>query len=176
MIRKTVCVAAVLMAVALSCAAQTPCRRNLESGFSYCPPDGWAIQQSLDNKFKTFFGPSSPVLTPNIQATEEDDEASLPDHVAVGIKYILANLQKAGATAVTVLNQSEFVTTSGVRGIKVVFHMENSAKVLTLRTYQYYFSGRANRKLVVSASVLESDRNKFEPLFDRAMKSFQLDK
>jgi hypothetical protein len=75
-----------------------------------------------------------------------------------------------------VLNQSEFVTASGLRGIRVVFHMENSAKVLLLRTYQYYFSGRGSRKLVVSASVLESDRNKFEPLFDRAMKSFQLDK
>ena len=175
--KKTVCVAAVmLLALALPCAAQTPCRRNLESGFSYCPPDGWSIKQSLDDKFKSFLGPSSSILTPNIQTTEEDNESALADHVAVGIKYILANPQRAGATAVTVLNQSEFVTASGLRGIKVVFRVENSAKQLMVRTYQYYFSGRGSRKLVVSASVLEFDRNAHEPIFDRAMKTFQLDK
>jgi hypothetical protein len=176
MMFKTVGAAALVLATALPCAAQARCRRNVESGFSYCPPDGWTLKQSLDDKFKTFWGPASSILTPNIQATEEDNEAPLSDHVAVGIKYIQANLQKAGATAVTVLSQSEFVTASGQRGIKVVFHVENTARVLLIRTYQYYFSGRGSRKLVVSASVLEADRNTFEPVFDRALKTFQLDR
>ncbi len=176
MLNRTLAAVILIVGAALPCAAQTPCRRNLESGFSYCPPDGWSIKQSLDDKFKSFLGPSSSILTPNIQATEEDNEAPLSDHVAVGIKYILANLQRTGATAVTVLNQSEFVTASGLRGIKVVFHVENSAKALMVRTYQYYFSGRGSRKLVLSASVLEFDRNAYEPMFDRAMKTFQIDK
>src|SRR6266700_113439 len=106
--------AALLLAIAIAapCAAQAPCARNLESGFSYCPPDGWTLKQSLGDKFKTFWGPASTVLTPNIQATEEDNEVALADHVAASLKYIQANLQRAGATAVTVINQSEFVTTS----------------------------------------------------------------
>ncbi len=168
--------ALVLTAFALPCAAQTPCRRNLESGFSYCPPDGWTIKQSLDEKFKTFLGPQSTVLAPNINARDEDNQAPLADHVATSIKYILTNVQAIGATAVKVVDQSEFVTASGVRGIKVVFHVENSAKALVIRTYQYYFSGRGVQKLVLTGTAVELERNTFEPVFDRAMKSFQLDK
>ena len=175
--KKTVCVAAVvLMAFALPCAAQTTCRRNLESGFSYCPPDGWSIKQSLDDKFKTFLGPSSNILTPNINARDEENQAPLAEHVATSIKYIMANFQTSGMTAVKLLDQSEFVTASGVRGIKVVFHVENSAKGLMVRTYQYYFNGRGTQKLVLTGTVVELERNTFESVFDRAMKTFQNDK
>ena len=67
-------------------------------------------------------------------------------------------------------------TASGQRGIKVVFHLENSAKALSVRTYQYYFSGRGNQKLVLTCTVLEAERNTLEPIFDRALKTFQIDK
>jgi hypothetical protein len=176
MMQKTVGGLVLVLAIALPCAAQAPCKRNLESGFSYCPPDGWTIKQSLDEKFKMFLGPSSMTLTPNINARDEDNAVPLADHVATSIKYILTNFQTAGVTAVKLLDQSEFVTTSGQRGIKVVFHVENTAKALIVRTFQYYFSGRESQKLVVTGSVLEIERNAFEPIFDRAMKTFQIDK
>jgi hypothetical protein len=168
---------AVLMCTfALPAAAEQPCRRNLESGFSYCPPEGWTIKQSLEEKFKTFLGPVSNTLTPSINARDEDNEVPLPEHIAAIIKYVLASPEKSGATAITILRQSDFVTASGLHGIKVVFHFENSAKGLTVRTYQYYFSGRGNQKLVLTCTALEADRNTMEPVFDRALKTFQLDK
>ena len=176
MMKKTACVAALLLAFALPSAAQTPCRRNVESGFSYCPPDGWAIKSSLDEKFKSFLGPQSNILTPNINARDVDNQVPLADHVATGIKYVLTNFQALGATAVKMLDQSEFVTASGVRGVRVVFHVENSARAVVFRTYQYYFNGRGIQKLMVTGSVVEAERNTFEPIFDRAMKTFQIDK
>jgi hypothetical protein len=163
-------------ALTLPAAAQPPCKRNSESGFSYCSPEGWTLKQSLEDKFKTFLGPASNTLTPSINARDEDNGVALAEHVAASIKYILASPQKAGATAIAVLGQSDFVTASGQRGIKVVFHLENSAKALTVRTYQYYFSGRGSQKLVVTCTALEADRNALEPIFDRALKTFQLDK
>ncbi len=176
MLNRTLAALILVVGVALPCAAQAPCRRNLESGFSYCPPDGWAIRQSLDDKFKTFLGPSSNILTPNINARDEDDQGSLADHVATSIKYIMANFQASGMTAVKLLDQTEFVTASGLRGIKVAFHVENSSKGLLGRTYQYYFNGRGNQKLVFTGTVVELERNTFEAVFDRAMKTFQIDK
>ena len=58
----------------------------------------------------------------------------------------------------------------------MVFHLENSAKALMVRTYQYYFSGRGNQKLVLTCTALEADRHALEPIFDRALKTFQLDR
>ena len=43
---KTPLVGAVLVCVlALPAAAQEPCKRNSESGFSYCSPEGWTLKQ-----------------------------------------------------------------------------------------------------------------------------------
>ncbi len=176
MMKAALACAVLVCAFALPAASQLPCRRNLESGFSYCPPEGWTLKQSLEDKFKTFLGPASNTLTPSINARDEDNEVALPEHVAAIIKYVLASPEKAGATAITVLKQSDFVTTSGLRGIKVVFHFENNVKGLTVRTYQYYFSGRGHQKLVLTCAALEADRNSMEPIFDRALKTFQLDK
>ena len=179
MVKNALAAAVLACAVALPAllsGAEEPCKRNSESGFSYCSPEGWTIKQSLDEKFKAFWGPASNTLSPNINVKDEEDGTPLPEHVASNIKYILASPQKAGATAVTALGQSDFVTASGQRGIKVVFHVENSARALMIRTYQYYFSGRGNQKLVLTCTVLESDRKALEPIFDRALKTFRLDK
>ena len=92
------------------------------------------------------------------------------------IKYIMANFQLSGMTAVKLLDQAEFVTASGLRGIKVAFHVENSARGLMARTYQYYFNGRGSQKLVLTGTVVELERNTFEAVFDRAMKTFQIDR
>ncbi len=176
MMKNTLAAAVLVGAFALPSAAKEPCRRNLESGFSYCSPEGWTIKQSLDDKFKAFWGPASNTLTPNINVKDEEAGTPLPEHVAANIKYILTNPQKAGATDAKVLSQSDFVTASGQRGIKVVYHMENSARALMIRAYVYFFSGRGNQKLVLTCTALESDRNALEPIFDRALKTFQLDK
>jgi hypothetical protein len=175
MTRNTLAAVVLASAFAVPSAAQQPCKRNLESGFSYCSPDGWTIKPSLDDKFKTFWGPASVTLTPNINVKDEENGKPLPEVVAAEIKYILDSPQKAGATSVKVLSQSDFIATSGQRGVKVVFHVENTARALVVRTYQYYFSGRGNQILVLTCTGLEADKNTLEPIFDRALKTFQLD-
>jgi hypothetical protein len=155
--------------------AQNTCKRNLESGFSYCPPDGWTIKPSLDDKFKLFLGPTNPTFVPNINVKDEENMMTLAEDVASNVKNMLANPAKMGVRALNVVSQAEFVTTSGQRGTRVTFHLENT-EGLKIRALQYYFSGRGDQKLVVSCLTLESTSDVNEPLFERSLKTLQIDR
>jgi hypothetical protein len=45
-----------------------------------------------------------------------------------------------------------------------------------IRTLQYYFSGKGGQKLIVTCTFLEEKKDALDPVFDRALKSFQIDK
>ena len=67
------------------------------------------------------FGTPTNGFTPNINIREGESAAPLADYVAANIAYLLANAEKeVGAANVKVLGQSDFVTASEQRGMKVV--------------------------------------------------------
>jgi len=121
---KKVLVATILvLTFALTCVAQEVCKRHTEpeGGFSFCPPDGWRIEQKTGDKYKMVFGTPTNGFTPNINIREGESAAPLADYVAANIAYLLANAEKeVGAANVKVLGQSDFVTASEQRGMKVV--------------------------------------------------------
>lgn len=160
----------------LAGAAQNVCKRNVEpvGGFSFCVPDGWGVVEKEGQKYKIVYGPREDVFTPNINVKDEANTAPLADYVAASIKYILDHYQQVGATSVKVIAQASFMTTGRTPGIKVTLRTEY--KGLIIRTLQYYFNGKAGEKLIVTCTALEAEQAALDPVFERALKTFQLDK
>ena len=164
-----------VLTFALTCVAQEVCKRHTqpEGGFSYCPPDGWRIEEQTGEKHKMLFGTPSNGFAPNINIKEGESAAPLADYVAAAITYILANTEKIGATSIKVVGQSDFVTASEQRGMRVVF--QSVFKSFLIRTIQYYSNGKDGKKIVVTCTALESDKEVLDAVFDRSMKTFQMD-
>jgi hypothetical protein len=167
---------ALVFALALSGFAQQVCKRHVETagGFSFCPPDGWTAGERPDQKYKVWFAPPAKEFTPNINLKDDENPVALAEYVAVSLKYILANKEKVGAESIELLDQSDFVTASGLTGIRMAFRTHY--KGLVVRTIQYYFNGKKDQKLIVTVTALEADRETLDPVFDHAVKTFQLEK
>lgn len=168
--------AVLVLALSLGGLAQGVCQRHAETlgGYSLCVPQGWTVEEKEGQKYKLIFAPRDETFTPNINVKEDTNALALADYVAASLKYVGDHYQEIGATSVKMLGQSNFRTTSGLTAIRVAFSTE--FKGLTIRTLQYYFSGRNNRKLIVTCTFLEEKKVALDPVFDRALKSFQLDK
>jgi hypothetical protein len=157
-------------------AAQVACQRHVEplGNFSFCPPGGWTVTEKEGSKFKIIHGPRGQVFTANINVRDEANGAPLTDYVAASVKEILGNYATIGATSVKLLEQVNFVTTKRTAAIRVAFRTEY--KGLLIRTLQYYFNGKDGQKLVVTCTALEEDKATLDPLFDRALRTFQLER
>ena len=155
--------------------AQTDCKRQVEpgGGFSYCIPEGWKLNEKQGEKYK-FAYTSGDTFSPNLNIKEDVNTSPLTDYVAASNKYILDNYQKTGATSMKLVAQDDFVTTSGLKSIRMSYRAE--FKGLILRVLQYYFSGKAGQRLIVTCTALEEDKATLDPIFERALKSFELDK
>ena len=165
-----------VLLLALGVFAQTPCKRHVEAtgGFSFCPPDGWIIAEREGQKYKIVHQARNDSFTPNINVKDEITSYSLPDYVAASIKMITTNYADIGATSIKLLTQSNFTTNNQTPGIKATFRTEY--KGLLIRTLQYYFNGKPGQKLIVTCTFLESEQAALDPIFERALKTFQLTK
>lgn len=150
--------------------AQPNCNRH--GGFSICIPDGWTSKDRENEKYKYLFGQPTDSFAPNLNFKEEMSTLALSDYVAAGIRNILANKEKIGATSVEPLGQSDFTADSGMPGIRAVF--QTLYKGYLVRTIQYYFDAGNSRKLIVTGTSLDKNKEVFDRVFDRAAKSFRL--
>lgn len=162
--------------LSLTCFAQNECKRNVEpaGGFSYCMPDSWMVKEKEGEKYKIIYGPTGDNFRPNINVKDDVNALLLTDYTTASVKYVLAHYQEIGATGMKVLSQDDFITTTAMHGIKVTYRTEY--KDIFLRTIQYFFDGKAGQKLIVTCTALDADSSTLVPLFDRTLKTFQLDK
>ena len=168
-------VAILIFIGARQAAAQRHCNRHVESqgGFSICIPDGWTGRERENQKYKVLFGQPSDSFTPNINFKEEMTAVALSEYVAAGIKNMIATKEKLGADSLEPLSRSDFTTEAGLRGIRCVFLV--SYKSFWIRSIQYYFHVKKDRKLIITGTSLEKNKEVFDRLFDRAAKSFRMD-
>lgn len=132
----------------LASIAQEPCKRHAEpkGGFSFCPPEGWAINEDPKFAYKTIVMKQSP-----------EDMA-----------------KQTGASEIGPASQSDFITTSKEIGIKVTFQSVSNG--LRLRSTMYFFAGKGDNKLLVTFTALETQAQVLDSVFDRSMKSWQMDR
>jgi hypothetical protein len=151
-----------------------PCNRHIETegGFSVCLPEGWVTRKKPDDKFTTLYGPRTDGFTPNVNFKDEFSKSSLRTYVAGGIDTILASKDKFGANSIESLGQTDFRTAAGLTGIRVVFLADY--KGIMLRLTQYCFDLGQGRKLIITATGLDKNKDVFDPIFDQTAKSFRL--
>lgn len=174
--KKLLLAAALLLAFTSVGAAQGTCLRYQEpgAGFSFCPPDGWTIQELTGEKYKVIFG-SGANFRPNINIKEQTSQATLAEYAELAKKLIVSkeNIEKLGATTLVVAGQSEFVTTSGLSGIKVTYQTEFKGHLI--RSMQYYFELKSGRKIIVTFTELLADKETLDPIIDRSLKTFRME-
>jgi len=163
-----------LIFVCAGYAAAQPCTRHVETqgGFSICLPDGWIVKQQEGEAYKMLFGQPSDGFAPNLNFKEEMSNLELSAYVAAGVKNILASKEQLGATSLDILGQSDFVTDDGVRGIRIVIFSDYKGH--KVRTIQYLFAASPGRKLIVTGTSLEKNKEVFDRVFDRSAKSIQI--
>jgi hypothetical protein len=177
-VKRAVTLSFLLIAIAICCShrlvAQS-CTRHVEAqgGFSICIPDGWTAQTRDNEKYHMLFAPATENFAPNINFKDQQTTATLSDYVAASVQLILLSKEKLGADSVERLGQSDFATDSGMQGIRTVF--QTVYKGFLVRTIQYFFDYGHGRKLIVTATGLDKNREMFDRVFDRAARSFRVE-
>jgi hypothetical protein len=176
--KTTLSAALLILTFAISSAGQGNCARHLETagGLSFCPPEGWIELKKAEEKYSQFLGPAQEGFTANLNIKDEINTTPLTDLVAASVKQIIlpGSAEKLGVTSVNLVNQSEFITASSQRGIKVTFRVE--LKGWIIRTVQYYFDAAGDKKFVLTFTSLEDQKAKLDPVCDDSAKTFRLEK
>ena len=174
--KKILIAATILLACTAAVAAQGTCLRYPENGagFSFCPPDSWTIEEQAGEKYKVMFGTGAN-FRPNINIREQTSAGTLAEYAELAKKLIVSkeNIEKLGATTLVVLDQSEFITTSGLSGIKVTYQTE--FKGYLIRSMQYYFELKGGRKIIATFTGMVAEKEKLDPILDRSMKTFRIE-
>jgi hypothetical protein len=105
------------------------------------------------------------------------DEASdlpLGEFVEAALKTAIKMAMDAGFKRVDVVEQSDFVTHSKEKAVRVVYSSE--FKDNQLATVQYTFNGTRGRKITVTCTMPESEKERFTPICDRALKTYRTER
>ena len=136
-------------------------------GFSYVPPAGWKIRTFPGLKYKICYTMAAGGFAPNINAADETAPVGLNQYVQVSMAHM--NLVYS---EFHLLNQTPFVTGSGLHGVRLVSTGTISNR--TMRQIFYIFPAPSSRKIIVTASWLASEGDKYTRAADGAMKTFRL--
>lgn len=136
-------------------------------GFAYTIPEGWQTRELPGLKYKIAYGPAAKGFAPNINVVNEAFAGSVEEYAALNLKAI------TGAFAeFRNLGQTSFVTTSGLKGVRLVTQAKQQDRLL--RQVFYFLPGKANRKYVVTFSALLEDGPKHDAIADASIKTFVL--
>jgi hypothetical protein len=164
----------VVLFAASSVLAQTACTRHYEPAgrFSYCPPSDWVAKTSSSGgPYKTFTTQPGSQLIANMNVKEEKTRVSNSEYMAAALKLMLAGNSAKGSEAVKVVGWTDFVTTSNIRGSKVIY--ESFYQGIQLRIVQYVLD-LPGKKLLFTGTSRESDKDVTEWLFDAAAMSLKM--
>ncbi len=136
--------------------------------FSFVTPDGWFRTKLAGIDFIIVSGEPDYGTEPNF----------FVDFVASGsisdlTQKVISKYQN-NQRPFNVVLQSPFVTDSGMSGTKITSERESN-KALPLASFHYLIQD-AERVIVITASCAEAVKEKYEPIFDEAMKSLESDR
>jgi hypothetical protein len=134
--------------------------------FSYVTPDGWSQTKLFGIDFIIVSGEAEFGLKPNLFV----DFVKSSSTVTNAAQEVIETYQ-SGQRAYEVAQESTFATDSGLQGIKITASRETK-DALPLASFHYLFQDAA-RVIVVTATCAEPVAQKYERIFDTAMKSLE---
>lgn len=135
--------------------------------FSFVTPDGWFRTKLAGIDFIIVSGDTDAGSTPNLFV-----EFVKPGSVRAVTQQVIEAYQSTHRSY-EVDHQADFTTESGLAGIKVTARRETT-DALPLATIHYLIQD-SERVIAITATCAEPVKQKYEPLFDAAMKSVRSD-
>ena len=169
-IMKRTVVAVLAVIILTGCGGEKPIlggRLHQPAGaFSYVTPDGWSQTKLFGIDFIIVSGEPEFGLKPNLFVDFVKSSGTVSD----AAQEVIQTYQ-GSQRAYEVAQKSDFTTESGLRGIKITASRETK-DALPLATFHYLFQDAA-RVIVVTATCAEPVAQKYEHIFDTAMKSLE---
>jgi hypothetical protein len=134
--------------------------------FSFVPPDGWSRTKLAGIDFVIVSTEPDAGAKPNIFVDFVERSGSLSNVVAG-----MVQTNRDNHRAYEVHQQEDFVTESGLRGLKISAGRKNK-EALSLALFHYLIQD-AERTIGLTCTCAEAAKQKYEATFDRAMKSLQ---
>ena len=172
--KKTLIFAAFILYVSGPALAQGTCSRHVEAsgGFSYCPPPGWVAKDSVSGgPYKTFSAPPGSGIAANMNVKEEATTSSHNDYLAAALKLLLADNQLTGTASRKIVGWTNFETASKTRGSRLIYEVTHTGRLL--RSTQYVFD-LPGKKLIITGTSLDADKEAALRIFDEVMTSLRL--
>ncbi len=168
-IKRKLILATILLSVVPLFAADVGKRhKETAGGFSFCPPQGWAVRTLPGMKYSIAAGPASKGFAPNINVVDETAEMPLAAYVDAN----KATLSKAFKSYKEV-GKSDFKTASGLKGTRLLIQSDQNGTLL--KQAFYFFAGTGDKKFVVTCSALASGGEEIDEVFEASLKTFVLD-
>jgi len=139
--------------------------------FSYVPPKGWAVISvpGTPLKYKAAFGEQVRGYTPNIALMSQEYTKSLDEYVTESLNQLKANME-----GFAFLGKSDFQTSDGVRGIKLVTEYDDTSGNSKDRLRQIWYIFKSGPKaLATICSRGAGDDKAVDQAFDAAMKTLR---
>lgn len=132
--------------------------------FSFITPDGWFRYKLPGIDFLVISGPPDSGMQPNIFTEGIATSTNLSKTMSA-----LINRYKTNYPSYAILNRDVFTTTSGMTGTKTVA-LRKTNEALQVSLFHYVIPNRKG-SIQITCSCAKQVANRYEPLFDAAMKS-----
>ena len=142
---------------------------DLKGGFSFDVPQDWRAYEMPNARYRVVFGERQSGFTPNITVEDDACPCALADYVDLAQRRFEAHVKDAGLDAVKLLNKTEFVTSSGLKGWKLT--NAGTAKAMSMVFRQYIFGGKDKKQFIFTCSALAESASSIETACDGAMKT-----
>jgi hypothetical protein len=139
--------------------------------FSYCPPEGWAAKDPPTGTYKLFSTLPAATTRGNLNFKDEATTFSNVEYMAAALKLMLADNPGKGAEATKLVGWTDFVTTSNLRGSRLVY--ETLRQGTPIRTIQYVLD-LPGKKLILTGTALEASKDTTDKIFDTVAKTVKL--
>ena len=136
--------------------------------FSFVTPDGWSRTKLNGVDFIVVSGEPDFGTEPNLFVDLVASGSITDSTQKVIAKY--RNNQRS----YKILLQKDFVTDSGMSGTKITSERKSN-KALPLASFHYLIQD-SERVIAITASCADAVKEKYEPIFDEAMKSLESEK
>lgn len=143
--------------------------RHMEQagGFSLQAPKGWQFREFPGMKYQISVGPAKNEFSPSINVVDEAYEGPLKSYVDANVK----TLEKI-FVQFKLIKRGPFVTTSGVKGERVVTTSLQQKNLL--RQTFYFMPGVNGKQFVVTCSTLAKGGESLDSVFEESLKTFQV--
>jgi hypothetical protein len=152
------------------------CNKVLEQSvaISYCAPTDWSVAKMEGNEYHQLKGEKHDLLTPNLIFDADQYKGTLSEYYNSNIDYLLSNYKNVpNVDSVEVESRSDF-NAGEFSGFRVVLITKHKRAVV--RTILYFFNGKGDTKISMTATFLQSEKDELDKVFDDTVKTLKFEK